>query len=71
MNNIQMGDIRYNAQVGAFEARVDVIRGGSTFRYPCQVAGPIDMDDAQVRASLASHALRQSDSGSALWSHLG
>lgn len=29
MSNIRLGDVRYNAQAGAFGARVDVISGGA------------------------------------------
>lgn len=61
MGMIRLGDVRYNAQTGAFEARVDVERGGKTFRYPCQVPGPIDMDTRWVMAGLTRHALNQSD----------
>jgi hypothetical protein len=60
--NINLGDVRYNAQAGAFEARVDIVRGNTTFRYPCQVAGPITMDPGQVTAGLRRKALRMSDS---------
>lgn len=63
MGMIRLGDVRYNAQAGAFEARVDVEREGTTYRYPCQVAGPLDMDSNLVSQSLTKHALRQSDSG--------
>ena len=62
MGMIRLGDVRYNAQIGAFEARVDVERGGRMFRYPCLVPGPVDMNSAWVTAALTRHALRQSDS---------
>lgn len=68
--DISLGDVRYNAQTGAFEARVDIARGNSTFRYPCQVAGPVTMDMDQVRAGLRRNALRMSDTGSELLSRL-
>jgi hypothetical protein len=68
MPMIKLGDIRYNAQSSAFEARVDVERGGTVYRYPCQVPGPVDMDAEHVRSKLESHALRQSDTGSSLHS---
>lgn len=61
MGMIRLGDVRYNAQVGEFEARVDVERGGKIFRYPCRVSGPIDMDTRWVTAGLTRHALNQSD----------
>jgi hypothetical protein len=62
MGMIRLGDVRYNAQTESFEARVDVERGGKTFRYPCHVPGPIDMDTRWVTAALTRHALNQSDS---------
>lgn len=34
MSNIRLGDVRYNAQAGAFEARVDVISGGAVMATP-------------------------------------
>ncbi len=61
MGMIRLGDVHYNAQTGAFEARVDVQRGERTFRYPCQIEGPQDMDSSWVKAGLTRHALRQSD----------
>lgn len=61
MGMIRLNDVSYNPTSGAFEARVDVERGGATFRYPCQVPGPADMDKAHVMAGLTRHALRQSD----------
>lgn len=70
MSNIHLGDVRYNAQSGAFEARVDVMSGGSTYRYPCQVPGPMNMDMTRVRAGLERHAMRLSVRGSGLLSHI-
>ncbi|EAR49620.1 orotidine 5'-phosphate decarboxylase [Oceanicola granulosus HTCC2516] len=63
MDNVSFGDIRYNAALGAFEARVDIARNGRTFRYPCRMNGPLDMNASDVRAGLARHAMRMSDSG--------
>jgi len=68
MTQINLGDIRYNATAGAFEARVDIERGGTTYRYPCQVSGPMTMDMDRIRSGLKNHALRMSDSGSNLLS---
>ena len=68
MTNINLGHVRYNPAAGAFEARVDIERAGRTFRYPCQVAGPVTMDMGAVRRGLARNALRMSDSGAALLS---
>lgn len=59
---VRFKDVHYNARAGAFEARVDIVRGGRTFRYPCSLAGPITMDVGAVRAGLYSRALKMSDS---------
>ncbi|MCK0121082.1 orotidine 5'-phosphate decarboxylase [Loktanella sp. F6476L] len=68
--NISLGDVRYNATAGAFEARVDIARGTSTFRYPCSVAGPVTMDMDQVRDGLKRRAMRMSDTSPDLMSHI-
>jgi hypothetical protein len=34
MSNIRLGDVRYDAQAGAFEARVDIISGGVVIATP-------------------------------------
>ncbi len=59
---VRFKDVHYNAQIGAFEARVDIVRGSRTFRYPCKVQGPITMDASQIRAGLLSRAMQMSDS---------
>ncbi len=66
MQSIRLGDVRYNARNGAFEARVDVTRGDTVFRYPCQVPGPVDMSPETVNRGLTRQALRMSDSGGSL-----
>ncbi len=66
MTQIKLGDVRYNPQCGAFEARVDVLRDGTTYRYPCQTPGPIDMAFDAIASGLTRHAMRMSDSGSTL-----
>lgn len=58
---VRFKDVHYNQRDGAFEARVDIQRGGRTFRYPCRVTGPITMDAARVRAGLYAKALKMSD----------
>lgn len=70
MPKIELGNVRYNAKDSAFEARVDVSRDGKTFRYPCVVKGPLNMEISRVRAHLARRALQMSDSGARLHSHL-
>ena len=63
MENVTLGTVRYNPAVGAFEARVDIERGGTTYRYPCQLHGPLTLPEDQVRSGLARNAMRMSDSG--------
>lgn len=62
MQNIRLGAIRYNDQIGAFEARVDVERDQGVFRYPCRLSAPRDMAEDKVRLGLACQALGMSDS---------
>lgn len=62
MPTIRPGSLRYDAATGFFEARVDVLRDGRTFRYPARVAAPQGADPAWVADALARHALRMSDS---------
>lgn len=66
MQNINVGPIRYNATLSAFEARVDIRRGKHVFRYPCQMAGPLTMPMGDVVHALKQQALRMSDSGATL-----
>lgn len=56
MTNIHLGDIRYNAQSGAFEARVDIHTGGRTYGYPCAIEAPLTQEPARVRSSLIAQA---------------
>ena len=56
-----INNLRYNARADAFEASVDIQRGGRTFRYPCELQAPRSMDLATVTSGLAAHALRMSD----------
>ena len=37
---MRINNLRYNARVGAFEASVDIMREGRTFRYPCELQAP-------------------------------
>jgi len=60
-SGVTLGAIRYNVQKGMFEARVDVRRGDRTFRYPCQISAPIDVDSGWIASKLAQQALSQSD----------
>ena len=68
MNDIRLHNVYDNQQTGGYEARVDIFRGKSTFRYPCHVPGPKTMDMEQVCNSLTQQALRMSDTGSTLHS---
>jgi len=69
MTRIELGDVRYNAKHGAFEARVDIHRDGNVFRYPCEVKAPLSMDFDRVRQHLKQRALNLSASGPQLHSH--
>ena len=60
-SEVTLGAIRYNVQKGMFEARVDVRRGDRTFRYPCQVSAPSDVDSGWIETKLTQQALGQSD----------
>ena len=62
MTDIRFGRIEYNAARQSYQARVDIQRAGRTFRYPCEVAGPLDMDQGVVRHALAAQAMGMSDS---------
>lgn len=62
MSRTEIGPIRYNAALAAFEARVDIHRSGRTFRYPCQVAAPLDMPEGDLREALKRQAFSMSDS---------
>ncbi len=69
MQTVSLGDVRYNATACAFEACADVQSGTQTFRYPCEVVGPMTMDMKRVRAGLEQQARRMSVRGSGLLSH--
>jgi hypothetical protein len=56
-----INNLRYNARADAFEASVEIQRGGRTSRYSCELQAPQSMDPATVTAGLAAHALRMSD----------
>lgn len=62
LQDIRPGDIRYDPRRAAFESRVDIVRGGRTYRYPVRVEGPADLDHGQVRARMIRQALAMSDS---------
>lgn len=70
MPTIEIASVNYNAAVGAFQARVDISAGGRCFRYPCEVAGPLDMDMGYVRKRLAHQAVKMSDTGVSLLSKI-
>lgn len=63
MDNLSFGTIRYNPGAGAFEARVDIVRGSRTFRYPARIAAPVDTPIDMIREGLARNAMCMSDSG--------
>lgn len=61
MQSVELHDIQYDPSRGAFEARVDVTRDDSTFRYPCRLRAPADLAQDKVRLGLIAQALRMSD----------
>ena len=54
-------NLRYNAADGVFKASVDIERFGRTFRYPCEIAGPQNMEPSMVIDRLRHRALQMSD----------
>lgn len=58
---MRINNLRYNGRTNAFEASVDITRNGKTFRYPCEVFGPANMDAAMISAGLRDRAMRMSD----------
>ena len=66
MRDVRLHNLHYNSQAGAFEARVDINRGQTTYRYPCQFTGPASMDMEIVCKGLTQQALRMSDTGTGL-----
>jgi hypothetical protein len=57
---LSLGQIHYDARRNTFEARVDIRKNGVTYRYPCRVEGPANMENSRVLLGLARHARRQS-----------
>ena len=70
MPSIEIGSITYNPSAGAFQARVDIKTANRRFRYPCEVAGPLDMNMADVRQRLVRQAVNMSDTGVSLLSKI-
>jgi hypothetical protein len=60
---VRLKSMTYNPVLGVYEGRVDVTRGGITYRYPARVQGPQGAPRDWIEAALAEAALRQSDSG--------
>lgn len=63
MAQMTLTKITFNATSGMYEARVDIKRDGTTYRYPCAVPGTLVTDKATVREHLLEQALHMSDSG--------
>jgi len=63
MSKVKLHNVVYNGETGTFEARVDIQRGETTFRYPCQLTAPETMDLDTVCEQLTQQAVRMSDSG--------
>ena len=58
---MHINNLRYNERLRAFEASVDIVRDGRTYRYPCEVFGPASLSPSFVVASLHNRARRMSD----------
>jgi hypothetical protein len=62
MTTARIRSIRYDAARHVHEARVDLTRGGLTFRYPCELPGPEQIDAALLHEALLAQAMAMSDS---------
>lgn len=63
-------DIWYNPANRAFEGRIDITRGGKSFRYPCSIEGPMNMAPSEVCRRMESKARDMSDTPPAVFSSL-
>ncbi|MEY1556355.1 orotidine 5'-phosphate decarboxylase [Yoonia sp. R2331] len=59
--SVQIRNLRYNPAAEAFEGRIDIQRGNTSFRYPCTVEGPVSMSPAEVRQKMKAQARSMSD----------
>lgn len=57
MHDIAVGNIRYHATSGAYDACVDINRQGQTYKYACVVQGSLMMQDTDVRNNLCEQAI--------------
>lgn len=67
--SVEIKKIWYNPAKSAFEGRIDILRDGKSFRYPCAVQGSVDMSPAEVRHRMEKQALRMSDTHPAVFSY--
>lgn len=68
--SVEIKDIWYNPANAAFEGRIDIVRGGTAFRYPCAVPGPMTMPRNEVRARMEAQAKSMSDTSPSLFSRI-
>ncbi len=66
--SVEIKGIWYNPATSAFEGRIDIRRGGTSFRYPCAVEGPMDMSPVEVRQRMTQQARRMSDTPPSVFS---
>lgn len=66
--SVEINSIWYNPAQSAFEGRIDIQRGGKSFRYPCAVEGPMDMSPVEVRRRMETQAKRMSDTPPSVFS---
>ena len=68
--SVEINNVWYNPAQSAFEGRIDIRRGGKSFRYPSAVEGPIDMSPAEVLRRMETQAKRMSDTPPAVFSRI-
>lgn len=67
---IEITKLWYNPSAAAFEGRIDIQRGGKSFRYPCAIEGKMDMDPTEVRSRMMDRAMQMSDTPPSVFSTL-
>lgn len=66
VEKLALQDIRYNPELGAFEAAVQIRENGESFSYPAHLMAPLHADFELVARGLTQKALsahRHNDTG--------
>lgn len=68
VEKLALEDIRYNPELGAFEAAVQIRENGESFSYPAYLLAPLHADFELIARGLTQKALRahRSDKGHGL-----